>query len=353
MTRESVSPQKIFNDLSCVDQISFFLDKLGVPKDPKWRALIMCMRSIKDYDFLTDRQKGQIQQLVLDVLKTKDFSDQKFKEIIHKQKIILNADYNRKLEAAFKVTTELVNEFKSLLLKRSGDVQNLKDVTVETILTGEDSEKIIKKIKNEFHEVLTTMRHDVENLAQLSKTDALTKINNRGAFDKFVEEAVKEARGQNKPLSLIIFDIDFFKKFNDKYGHRIGDQALIVVASIVKKYVQEIEAEQGKNLFLARYGGEEFVVVLPDVVLNDAVLMAEEIRKRVESYNFIIRNTRGEIVEKGIKITISLGVAELLSEWNSRLVDNLIDAADQALYAAKESGRNRVCYYTLKGCKCE
>ena len=353
MTKEAVSPQKFFNNLSCTDQTCIFFDKLGVPRAPKWRALIMYMRSIKDYDFLTDRQKGQIQQLVLDVLQTRDFSDQKFKEIIRKQEIIIGARYNKKLEAAFKATTELVKEFKSLLLKRSGDVQDLEGVTVEAILTGEEPDKIINKIKNEFREVITAMRQDAENLVELSKTDALTKINNRGAFDQFVEEAVNEARGQNKPLSLIIFDIDYFKKFNDKYGHRIGDQALIAVASILKKYVQEIKAEQSKSLFPARYGGEEFVLVLPDIALNKAVPMAEEIRRRVEDYNFVIRNTRGQIVEKGIKITISLGVAELLDEWESSLVDNLIDAADQALYAAKESGRNKVCYYTFKGCRCE
>jgi len=344
---------KFINNLSCSDPTCRFLDKLGVPRAPKWRALIMYMRSIKDYDFLTDKQKEQIQQLVLEVLQTRDFSDQKFQEIIRKQEIIISARYNKKIEAAFKATTELVKEFKSLLLKRSGDVNNLEDVTVETILTGEEPEQIIRKIKNEFREIISVMRQDAENLVQLSRTDALTKINNRGAFDQFIEKAVNEARSQNKPLSLILFDIDYFKKFNDKYGHRIGDQALIAVASIVKKYVQEIKAQQSKSLFPARYGGEEFVLVLPDIALNMAVPLAEELRKRIEDYNFVIRNTRGQIVDKSIKITISLGVAELLNEWESSLVDNLIDAADQALYTAKKSGRNRVCYYTLKGCKCE
>ncbi|MBT8764392.1 GGDEF domain-containing protein [Desulfohalobiaceae bacterium Ax17] len=352
MMKESVSPEKFVNNLPCSEPMCVSLDKLGVPKDSKWRGLIMYMRSIKEYDFLTNNQKRQIQQLVLEVLQTKDFSEQKFREIVQKQENILNAPCNRKLEAAFKATTELIKEFKGLLLKRSGDVKDLEGVTVETILTEGDPDKIIRKLREAFREVITTLEEDAKNLAQLSKTDTLTKLNNRRAFDEFIDEAVKKARCQNKPLSLLILDIDFFKEFNDNYGHRIGDQALAAVATIIKRYVQEKEKKEGKAFFPARYGGEEFVVVMPETELNEAGQNAEDIRKLVEAYNFVIRNAEGQIIKKGIRITISAGVAELQPQWQGALVDNLIEAADQALYAAKENGRNRVYYFTPDGCGC-
>ena len=344
---------KFINKLSCSDPTCRFLDKLGVPRVPKWRALIMYMRSIKDYDFLTDKQKSQIQHLLLDLLQTRDFSEQKFKEIMQSQESIIGDRYHKKIQTAFKVTTELVKEVKSFIIQKSHDVKALEDVTVETILTGDDIDQIVDKIRDEFRKVIVAMRQDAENLVYLSRIDALTQLNNRGAFDRHIEEAIQDARADKKPLSLIMFDIDHFKRFNDTYGHRIGDQALITVASIVKKFIQDAKVWHDKKIFAARYGGEEFVLVLPGIALQQAISVAEEIRKRIQEYNFVIRNARGDVVKKGIKITVSLGVAELLSKWQSNIAENLIDAADQALYAAKKGGRNRVCYYTPKGCKCE
>jgi len=317
------------------------LDKAGVPRDPKWRTLIIYMRGLEYFDFLSTSQKAAIQELVLNTLREKDFTDQKFQEVARKQEEILNTPCTKRLEVALKETLQMVSEFQELMTKRRGDVEHLGTKTVDTIQNGGDPDAIIATLKVAFHKIVSEMKKDTDNLTHMSMTDALTGLNNRRAFNEHLDEVVDRALSLNKPLTLLMLDIDHFKLFNDRFGHRIGDQALATVAKLIKEYAEVNPLEEGAY-FSARYGGEEFVVVLFGVGEAQAMEVGEAIRQSVEQYNFILRGASGEVVKRGIHITVSIGVGSLKPEWRGAFAENLIDVADNALYAAKSAGRNRV-----------
>lgn len=320
------------------------LDKAGVPPDPKWRTLILYMRGLKHNEFLTEQQKVRIQDLVVSVLKEKDFSDKKYSELLSSEKEILDAPCNRKLESALSETATMVADFKSMLQSHKGDVERLGNDTVTVIEKGGDSDSLIAQIKEAFTEVVHIIQRDTEALTQLSKTDALTGLNNRRAFDEHLEDAVEQSRRRSGNLALLMMDIDHFKKFNDNYGHRIGDQALATVAKILRRYEIELNERDDTHIhfFPARYGGEEFVVVLRGGDEAMGMCIAEEIRRRVMRYNFLIRGVDGDVIKRGIHITMSVGVSQMSHEWKGAFEENLIEFADKALYRAKAAGRNQV-----------
>jgi diguanylate cyclase len=172
------------------------------------------------------------------------------------------------------------------------------------------------------------LRTRMETVRKESLTDALTGLANRRCFDDTARRAVDAAVTDNKPMSLIISDVDHFKKFNDTYGHAIGDQVLRLVGQCLRSNVK------GKDL-AARFGGEEFVVILPDTPLEHAAAVANDIRKTVESKKIVQRSTGKDMGT----VTLSLGVAQYVP---GEQVADLLNRADASLYAAKRSGRNRV-----------
>ncbi|WP_338401482.1 GGDEF domain-containing protein [Neptunicella marina] len=166
-------------------------------------------------------------------------------------------------------------------------------------------------------------------LEQLNKIDALTHIYNRGHFNNYYEQQWHNAVRNNLELSLILIDVDYFKRINDNYGHLYGDACLVHLASIIN------EAVQRKTDMAARFGGEEFAVLLGSTGLNDALKIAERIRINIEQHPFVHE-------EKPLQLTVSLGVAAMYPK--AGLNPNcLIEAADSALYQAKSSGRNCIC----------
>jgi two-component system chemotaxis family response regulator WspR len=167
-------------------------------------------------------------------------------------------------------------------------------------------------------------------LQKLSSLDGLTGIANRRSFDETLTKEWNRAKRSEKSIGLIMLDIDFFKLYNDHYGHQGGDDCLIRVA---KGLVAAIHRETD---FLARYGGEEFSAILPDTDLNGAVKVAEEMRLAITDLR--IEHAKSKVSDI---VSISLGVSAVipLREMNS---EALIAAADQALYRAKEDGRDRV-----------
>ncbi|MDR3592559.1 MAG: diguanylate cyclase [Negativicutes bacterium] len=166
-------------------------------------------------------------------------------------------------------------------------------------------------------------------LQRLSHQDWLTGIANRRFFDEFMERMWRQAARDGEPISLLIADIDFFKLFNDRYGHQAGDDCLRQVAGALKDQVGRAAD------FVARYGGEEFAVILPFTDLPGALNVAEKLRAAVEALQ--IEHWRSE---KGA-VTISVGVAMAMPGQGSDPQD-LVLVADKALYRAKEKGRNRV-----------
>ncbi|MCU7835263.1 MAG: diguanylate cyclase [gamma proteobacterium symbiont of Taylorina sp.] len=167
-------------------------------------------------------------------------------------------------------------------------------------------------------------------LKNLSNLDGLTSISNRYCFDNYLNNEWQRAMRSDEPLSLILMDIDFFKQYNDHYGHLAGDDCL-------KQVAQSLDCSIKRSTdFVARYGGEEFVAVLPKTSSDDAIILAEIFRKNIEK--LVIKH---EFSSTEQHVTISLGVATMIPERNT-LPQLLIEAADRNLYKAKESGRNQV-----------
>jgi diguanylate cyclase len=175
---------------------------------------------------------------------------------------------------------------------------------------------------------ITELQEILEAVRSESLTDPLTSLANRKFFDQMLTKTLAAAHVRREPLSLMLMDIDHFKKFNDSYGHLTGDQVLRLVANAVKQNVK------GQDIS-ARYGGEEFAVILPNTALRSALTVADQIRRTVMNKELMKRST-GEHLGR---VTMSIGVATLGQGENAQ---SLIERADICLYAAKRSGRNRV-----------
>lgn len=165
-------------------------------------------------------------------------------------------------------------------------------------------------------------------LLELSSTDALTGLKNRGYFDRAFSSAVVKAYRFGQPLSLLLLDIDHFKKFNDTYGHLVGDDCLQMVANGIRRCVTRPQD------LAARYGGEEFVVLLPDTPEEGALRVAEKIRQQIEETGF-------QISDKVLHLTVSVGVCAVCPH-DADATKAIFRWADEALYEAKGQGRNRV-----------
>ena len=176
-----------------------------------------------------------------------------------------------------------------------------------------------------------SLRKRNEEIARLSITDPLTRIYNRGYFNKQLPAEIKRAVRHGRSLSLVMCDIDHFKLVNDRYGHQAGDEVLIRFADCLQKLIRESVD------WVARYGGEEFVTVLPETDLQGACRAAERYRKKVDEMVVSLEDER-------ITLTASFGVAVMDPRKNpsSATMHNLVSVADACLYQAKQEGRNRV-----------
>lgn len=180
--------------------------------------------------------------------------------------------------------------------------------------------------------VVLTRKLDTANqeLKRLSASDGLTGIANRRMFDEQIAIEWRRARRQTSSLALLMCDVDFFKLFNDTYGHQAGDDCLRQVAGTIQRNLER------PSDIAARYGGEEFAVILPDTEIAGAFYVAEKIRHAIHELKQPHASTAYG------QVTISVGVAALIPDKENSFND-LIQAADRALYRAKDEGRNRVC----------
>ena len=188
----------------------------------------------------------------------------------------------------------------------------------------------LEEIKSQATATLTRAKSYIEVLEHAT-LDALTGYNNRHQFEKRLKEMTASAKRQNQPLCCIMSDIDFFKKVNDTYGHAVGDCVLKSVAKTIKKELRESD-------IASRYGGEEFVFLLPQTNLEEATIVAERLRLAVEKKKINIEEYKIKDI-KEISVTVSIGVSEYKNEKDYEM---LYKKADDALYKAKETGRNKV-----------
>jgi len=184
---------------------------------------------------------------------------------------------------------------------------------------------ILKATIESFHHTHT------KDLKEKAVTDPLTGLFNRRQFDKLIMQEVYRSVRYERPLTLILLDIDHFKDFNDEYGHPAGDVALVHLAAIIRQFLRVSDAA-------ARYGGEEFALILPETTQEQGFRVAGRIRRAVERSQFYIQN------KKKIGVTISIGLACFPNDCKD--AKSLVQCSDEALYKAKHLGRNRVVCYS-------
>jgi len=277
---------------------------------------------------LTEADLEQIYDTYLSHIKTTDRIDKVGARVIGEiddvmglltDALSMSSSYDASLDGASRKlssanTREQVQAIVEALVKSTREMRDTNKVLEERLLLSKSE--------------IGNLQQSLEAIRAESLTDPLTGLGNRKYFDRMIEQAVQHALAGNEPLSLLMFDIDHFKSFNDSYGHLTGDQVLRLVAMSLKQTIK------GQDI-TARYGGEEFAVVLPNTALRQALTVADHIRRAVMAKELKKKST-GEILGR---VTISVGVSMLKQGDDT---DSLIERADACLYAAKRNGRNRV-----------
>ncbi|MFC0212615.1 diguanylate cyclase [Paenibacillus chartarius] len=220
------------------------------------------------------------------------------------------------------------------LIKKSAQKVAAGDFHVADIrFSGKDELADLAKAFNTMTEALRSLIGSNRSLKLLSAHDGLTGIANRRCYDETMEREWSRLALASRPISLILFDIDYFKKFNDTYGHQAGDNCLKQVADILKSQVEE------PDWLAARYGGEEFIVLLPDRDIETAVRLAERFRNALATQH--IPHKESEVSDI---VTVSIGISTATASVDGR-PGTLLSQADRALYQAKREGRNRIRTY--------
>ena len=249
-----------------------------------------------------------------------------------------------KLEGVIKRASEYLNEagegaaqFGEQLADATGALENAaqdnqaRDIIEGIIGASQQMEKhthaLEKRLASTSDEVVQ-LRKEIEISRREASTDGLTGLANRKLFDLTMRETASHAMESGDPLCLLMLDIDFFKKFNDNYGHQTGDKVLKLLALVLTESIKTHDVA-------ARYGGEEFVVVMPGSDLDDAPTVGELIRDRIAKKNIVNRTTGKKLGGT----TLSVGAAIYVP---GEALTDFIERADIALYTAKQTGRNRV-----------
>lgn len=226
---------------------------------------------------------------------------------------IVNIDNFEELKTSIQSRVVLLRNHVDTFILKEGE----KDVEASAII--EQLKQQVKTMEDETE----ALKEQIEKERQQTLRDVLTEIPNRLSYDERLNLELANYRRNKNPFVLVVWDIDFFKKVNDNYGHAAGDQVLKLVASILNKNMRETD-------FIARYGGEEFVSILPATDIKAAQLVTDKLREIIAESNFHFR-------EESVKVTVSAGFAEVKENEDG---ENLFIRADKALYQAKESGRN-------------
>ncbi|MBF0572248.1 MAG: diguanylate cyclase [Desulfamplus sp.] len=234
------------------------------------------------------------------------------------------------------MTTKSLFSFEEDIIRESHEVLSKKD----ELIPREEYEKLLVRYERLFKQMQRILRISDrfqlelslsnKDLEQLSTIDSLTKIPNRRHFNQTYEQEWRRAKREGNHLTVGMIDIDYFKKYNDTYGHIEGDNCIERVASTIQNSIQR-PAD-----YIARYGGEEFGLILPNTDIDGAVKLAEKIRSNVESLQMAHC-----LSDKGV-VTVSIGISSEIPIQEEALMLELLNRADKALYKAKEEGRNRV-----------
>jgi len=227
--------------------------------------------------------------------------------------------------------SESLSDVSNQLAGENIDIHQAREVLSNVVSSTQTMIEKNEKLEEELLKSTATMqdlRRDLEQVKKEAMTDGLTGLSNRKSFDSELIRVAAEAAESGEPFSLLMMDIDHFKQFNDSFGHQVGDQVLRLVARTL------LDGVKGRDI-VARYGGEEFVTIFPQTAIREGFKVADNLRIAVANKEVINRNTG----EKLGRITLSGGISEYISGEN---IEDLIERADAALYAAKHNGRNKV-----------
>jgi diguanylate cyclase (GGDEF)-like protein len=233
---------------------------------------------------------------------------------------------SRGLSSRLSHLTSAVRAMHGGSLRQQVPVQGKDEVAALASAFNEMSEQLARS-HEELQASHQTIMEQTDQLRELSIRDALTNLYNRRHFDERASSLYNQAVRHKRPLSLVIGDIDFFKRINDNYSHATGDAVLRQVGAILRQHVRLSD-------LVARYGGEEFVLALPETDLPQAAALCDKLRQIIEQHPW-------HEVEPGLKVTMSMGV---FADYAVGTAEAMLRKADALLYRAKETGRNRVCH---------
>jgi diguanylate cyclase (GGDEF)-like protein len=202
--------------------------------------------------------------------------------------------------------------------------ENLDDLLSEITKLKNTNEELMESL-SEVREELSSKEEVLRDLENMAQTDPLTQLFNRRSWNKQLEEEFERSSRYGHVFSIIILDVDYFKRFNDFYGHPVGDAILRKLGALLKEIVRKIDT-------VFRYGGEEFTILLPETNLFAARIVAERIQKKINTTVFVDAKKMLEL-----KVTASIGVTDSVGYTSPSAI---LEAADQALYLSKQSGRN-------------
>jgi len=233
--------------------------------------------------------------------------------------------------------SEGVNDFSKVLETQRGKlegnpgiegVQSIVSTLMDATEQAHTSNKQLRSHLEETEKETSHMRNELEKMRKEAATDGLTGLFNRKELNSRLDDLLEKDPGLDKPLSILMLDIDHFKRINDNFGHQIGDEVIRKVAKTLQKY-------SIGNSFAARYGGEEFTLVMPEIDISRAVEIGTSINEAVSKLVLVRRTTK----ERLPPVSISVGAASFKHGEDQ---DDLLGRADQALYHAKNNGRNQV-----------
>ena len=277
---------------------------------------------------LTEADLEQIYETYLSHIKTTDRIDKVGARVIGEIDGVMQL-INEALGTSQSYDSSLVGATENLSVASTAEqIKAVVDALLKSTSEMRNTNKILEARLALSKSEIGNLQQSLEAIRAESFTDPLTGLGNRKYFDRMIEMAVQNALANNEPLSLMMFDIDHFKSFNDSYGHLTGDQVLRLVGLSLKQTIK------GQDI-TARYGGEEFAVLLPNTALRQALTVADHIRRAIMAKELKKKST-GEILGR---VTISVGVSVLKPDDDTNA---LIERADICLYAAKRAGRNRV-----------
>lgn len=319
----------------------------NVPLESKWPNLILHLRGLKDDAHLSDSQKEKMQKLLLEVFKAKDFSEKSYRRIARGVQEAIASPYEEKLSEVTREAASLTQEVDKILGRQRETVINVTQTLDEDLASGKQPLAVIAELREGLKNIVKKIEADSNELRNLSAVDPLTGLANRRGFDVFLDSVIASWLETKAPVALIMCDLDHFKDLNDTYGHTVGDQVLRTVGHQLKKVESKINMGDSKCI-AARYGGEEFILLLCGDAAIKNKQIAEELRTRLESFSLRLRDGNGKVVAQGLRVTMSIGTAELYEGWKGAYKSNLIEYADKALYFAKSQGRNRIGVYAPK-----